>query len=91
MKIFRMHDYEWVAGQTLEECKEYLRELTGLSDEEAFDEPYEISEDAYDKLIFCTDEVDEKGKEIKRTFREELNLRIKDEPEFPVMFATTEY
>lgn len=90
MKIFSMNDCDWMAAPTLEEAKAaYLKDVYGVNstnDEgDAFDDPGEISETQYDKLLFHDDD----GK--VRSFREQLQLMIERGDKFPVLFASTEY
>ena len=89
MKIFSMNDCDWMAAETLEEAKAaYLAECwsgTGELDEDAFDDPDEISAAQYDGLLFS----DEDG--TKRTFREQLQRMMESGREkFPTFFASTE-
>jgi len=56
MKIFRMNDCDWMAAETLDEAKAaYLGTVwagTHEPENDAFDDPGEISEQQYDKLLF---------------------------------------
>ena len=91
IKIFKINDYEWLAGENLESCKKEYQEQTGCTAEESFEDPHEISKEAYDKLIYCTDEDDTEGNEIKHSFRTQLNILIESKVKFPRLFATTEW
>ena len=88
MKIFSMNDCDWMAAETLEEAKSaYLAtcwEGTREPEEAAFDDPGEISAEAYDKVLFT----DEDG--AKRSFREQLQRMIDSGEKFPTFFASTE-
>ena len=88
MKIFSMNDCDWMAAETLEEAKAaYLATCwsgTREPEEEAFDDPGEISAEAYDKVLFT----DEDG--AKRSFREQLQRMIDSGEKFPTFFASTE-
>ena len=83
MKIFSMNDCEWMAAETLEEAKVAYLEQTG-EDEDLLDDPGEIAESQYDKLMFRDDDG-------SRTFRQQLDLMIARGEKFPTFFASTEY
>ena len=86
IKVFRLNDCDWWAGENLESVKkDYLKE-TGLDAEEAFDDPEEITEEIMNKGKY----VDEDGKN-ERTFKEELDSMIKNGTKFPAFFASSEY
>ena len=90
MKIFSMNDCDWVAAETLEEAKAAYLEHTYITnstndEHDAFDDPGEITEIQYDKLLFH----DEDGK--VRSFREQLQHMIAAGEKFPTFFASTEY
>ena len=72
IKIFRINDYEWWAGNSLEEIRSAYEKITGEKPEENFEEPYELSEEQLDKYKY----VDEDEPEKTRTFREELQKNI---------------
>jgi len=92
IKVFRLNDYEWWAGETLEEVKKNYTEITGVDGEEAFDEPIEVmSEKALKSTKYHTDTKDKDGKKIVITFAEELEKQIKSKQKFPCFFATTEF
>jgi len=92
IKVFRLNDYEWWAGETLEEVKKNYTEITGVDGEEAFDESIEaMSEEALKSTKYHTDTKDKDGKAIVITFAEELENRIKSEQKFPCFFATTDF
>ena len=90
MKIFKLNDCEWVAGENLEDCKKFLCNLTQSPEDEVIDDPYELSEEQKENLIFKEDNYN-KDSSVKRTFKEELELLIKKGKKFPCFFATTEY
>ena len=90
MKVFKLNDCEWWAGESLEEIKlVYLKE-TGVSEEEAFDNPHELSDEEMDYYKFMFDESDTPLREPV-TFRQKLAEMIKEGEEFPAFFASTEY
>ena len=91
MKVYKLNDYDWWAGNTLEEVKKSYINETGVSKEEAFEEPYEVSEADMNKLKFYTTEHNDKGEEITRTFREELDYIIKEGQKFPCAFACMDW
>lgn len=83
IRVFQLNELEWWAGESLESVLKYYKEHV-CDDEETIEDPYELSDDALDTLIFNDDDGS------KRTFREELNNCIKEKQEFPCFFATTE-
>ena len=85
MKVFRMNDCDWMAGNTLKECKaEYLRFYTSELEDEAFDNPREMTQAQMEKYRF-------NGEPDERSFREELSRLVESGAEFPRFFASTEY
>lgn len=86
IKIFKLNEYDYYAGETLEDCIIHYMKETGLSREEAVDEPYKLHDNVLDFLKFK----DEDSGEVK-TFREELEQKIRDEVEFPCLFASAEF
>lgn len=93
MKIYKMNDCDWIAAENLDEAKLCLAVLIdrGVVDakfeEEYLDDPYEISEEQWDKLKF----VDEDDPKDVRSFREELQRMMDKGTKFPAFFASTEY
>lgn len=89
IKIFRVNDYEWWAGESLESIRAAYKERTGIDpdSDEGFDHPREIGELGMSKLVFFDD-----GPELaNQTFREYLDHLIACGQEFPCFFAGTEY
>lgn len=90
MKIFSMNDCDWMAAETLEEAKAaYIATVwagTREPEVEAFDDPGEISEEQYDKLLFTDFDAN-----TKCTFRQQLERMIQQGEEFPAFFASTEF
>lgn len=85
IKVFYLNDCEWWAGESLAAVKaEYLR-VTGLAEDEAFDNPYELPDDSMEKLMFTDDDG------LKMTFAEQLDRLIMSGARFPCFFATTEF
>lgn len=92
MKVFRVTDYEWWAGESLESIKLAYQEATGIDpddeDEGGFNNPHELSEEAMEKLRFILDD-DEGGETC--SFAEHLAELINRGQKFPCCFAGTEY
>ena len=88
MEIFQMNDCDWVAAEDLESAKAfYVREHSGgLPEDEAMEEPHQISDYEMGHNRFRLEDSDE-----LRTFRQELIRRIKAGDEFPCFFASTEF
>ena len=84
MKVFQMNDCEWWAAEDLESAKKACMEATGLPEDEACDDPHELSDEAMNRLIFHDDNE-------TRTFKEQLDRMIVEGTEFPVFFAMTEF
>lgn len=84
IKVFRINEYEWWAGESLETILPIYLQETGVSKEEAFVEPYELDDHSMDSLIYHDDD----GQ--TRTFREQLEKVLKDGVPCPFAFAFTE-
>lgn len=85
IRVFRLNDYDWWAGETLAQVKkDYLKE-TGMDEEEAFDEPKALTKEEMKKYT-----IREEDGTQERTFEEELKAMIKAKVDFPCMFASTE-
>lgn len=89
IKIYRISDYDWFAGSSLEECKKLAIESFGY-DEDGFEDPREITEQEMDSLFFIED-IYEGPQGEKKSFRQKLNEMIVEDVGFPDIFATTEY
>lgn len=90
MKVYRMNDCDWMAGKTLKECKtEYLRLYTSELEEDAFDNPREMTQAQMEKYRFHGEPDEPSAGE--RSFREELSRLVESGAEFPRFFASTEY
>lgn len=85
IKVFRLNDYEWWAARSLEEARSDYTETTGLSGEDAFDHPTQLSDEEMDQFIFIGDDG------TKVSFRQHLSNSIARGNQFPGPFATTEY
>jgi hypothetical protein len=93
MRVFRINDCDWWMARTSEDAKaSYLEILGPMPDDEAFDDPHELSDAELDRLMFVdVDDHDQPLKKTRRTFREELQRRIDAGVTVPEMFASTEY
>jgi len=93
LKVFALNDYEWWVGYDLESVKKaYLKE-TQISEDEAFENPRELTKkEMTSKFIRIVEEEElNYAKAGKYTFAEFLELMSKNENKFPCMFACTEY
>lgn len=98
-RVFRMNDYEWWMAHSKEEVLQAYVEAQACSLEDCKqygliepDEVVELTEAELDRLIFTDDECSRDDPTRKRSFRLELHRRIRvDQPQFPEMFATTEF
>lgn len=86
IKIFRLNDCDWYAGNNLEDCINEAIKQTGLTREEVVDNPSELTDNDMEKC-----HLQEEGKIDKLTFREALDDLIEDNVTFPCFFASTEY
>lgn len=85
-RVFKLNDCDWWVARTMGEAKsDYIATVGPMSDEEAFDEPYELTDHDMGTLKI-TDHDD--PKHPKMTFREYLDQMA---PKAPGMFASTEY
>ena len=87
--IYKMNDYDWVAAKSMEEARTFYKDMTGLSDEEAFDGEYELDDEELDRLQFTeTDDFDKPTG--KCSFREHLAHELTGGEVAPFFFASTE-
>lgn len=93
LRVFRLNDCDWWAARTLEEAKADYQKCCGpMADEEAFDEPRELTDAELDRLKFHDrDDADRIIRKTIRTFREELRQQAHADSITPRMFACTEY
>ena len=92
IKIYKMSDYDWFVGESLEDCKEMaVKDFDYDLDGNSFDDPREITETEMDTLIFIEDDGDGYPDGTRKTFRQKLNEMIEEGASFPDLFATTEY
>jgi len=85
IKVFRLDDYEWWAGESLQDCIDAAGRMWGFAGEqlrEAVVDAYEIEDQELDTLKLVADE-----QGTKHTFREALNKMIADQVRFPAFFA----
>lgn len=86
IRVYRMDDIEWWAGESLAACVAEGRSQCGpdcYPDDPS--EQYEVSDEAMQRLKF----IDEDGS--TRSFSEELARRIAAGEDFPQPFACTEF
>lgn len=69
MNIYRINDYEWVAGSTLESAREWYKEMTG---ERADDDAAQLDDAELDRLTFTDFEGDFGPEAGRYTFRQAL-------------------
>ena len=96
MKVFQMNDCDWWAGENLDDCLKGMAEEMGtevekLSDDGYIDEPFELSEKTLNESTFVDNLEAPIEKQIRRTFKEELNRLVATGAKFPCLFATTEF
>ncbi len=91
IKVFRVDDADWWAGEDVESVKAAYLEETGLDAEEAFggDEPWELTGETMDSTTFYDDLSDKEAG--SRTFAEQLKQMVDAGCQFPCSFASTEY
>ena len=87
IRVFRMNDCDWMAGETLEECEEvYLKYWSGTKDDGVtLYNPGQVSNDFIQTVPFTRED----GTVV--TFQEELNSLIAAGQKFPCFFASTEF
>lgn len=88
IKVFRLNECEWYAGETAEECIAYAMELTGeprasiVEDEDSISA---LSPEAMARYEF----LNEAGKK-EGSFQQQLDKMIASGETFPCLFACTE-
>jgi hypothetical protein len=93
IRIFQIHDTEWWAGRTMQEVVDAAAKAWGFevgSDDYRMmtEEAIELTDETMDRLQFS---YDDDNAALKRTFRDELDLRIADPTNtFPQFFAGVE-
>lgn len=87
-RVFQMNDHpEWWIARTLEEAKAAVAEAWGDDDPELVVDAFELSDESLSAETLTDDEADPP---VKRTFREELDLRIARGLAAPEFFAAVE-
>lgn len=91
IKVFRMDDNEWWAGESLADCIAEGRRQCGADcypDDPS--EQYELDDQDMQRLVFI-DESDGAEPPVKRTFAEELARRVAAGEQFPQPFAAEDW
>ncbi len=93
IKIFRLNDCDYYIGKDLDSCKKHYMKETGLDEDEALEEPEELTEGQLKIFMFNNREGDidyfPKG---ELTFKKALELEIENnDRDYPYLFASTEY
>jgi len=94
IKIFRLNDYEWYAGETLQECIDWLMKATKydkdsdlhFGEDDFVDDPSELTEEQMNTLMFYDEDTD-----TKMTFRQRLDKLIAEGETFPCPFAGSDW
>ena len=89
IKVFKLNDCDWYAGETIDHAKEALIDDLSEHDnpdkEQFFFEPKELTQKQMETLIVRDD-----GDEIEYTFAEHLRARLEGGSIPPFAFASTE-
>ena len=85
MRVFKLNEYDWVAAETMEEAIEWYLKETGLSREDAIDEPEE--EEYLDSKM----RVDEAMDSEQITLKEQISRHIQAGEPFPLLLCSTEF
>jgi hypothetical protein len=89
VNIYKLNDCDWVAAESIEEARTFYKDLTGLSDDEAFEDEYQLDDEELDRLRFTeTDDFDKPLGEC--SFREHLAHALANGEAAPFFFASTE-
>lgn len=88
LKIFRVNDCEWYLAKNLQQAVELAMSDSELPEDEACDNPREVTEEEMNRLKFIDDTYRQDS--TSRTFAEELARQIANGA-VPGPFATTEY
>jgi hypothetical protein len=91
VKVFKMNDCDWYAGRNLEEVKAFVLAETGMPEDEAFDNPGELSDEAMRELRFRHTDGNDLRAKTTVSFAERLAEMVAEGQEFPAFFASTEY
>lgn len=91
IRVYRMDDMEWWAGESLADCiVEGRRQCGAECYPDAEEEGYELDDEQMQRLVFI-DESDGAEPPVKRTFAEELARRVAAGEEFPQPFAAEDW
>lgn len=85
IRVFKLDDCEWWAGESLVSCLIAAREQAGVECYDDPDEQCEVLQETLEHIKF----VDEDGS--VRTMAEELRLQIEAGTTFPCILAATEW
>jgi hypothetical protein len=91
-RIFKLNDCDWWIARSIDEAKaSFQKECGPMPDDEAFDEPCELTDADMDTLKIAESDENERRTGKFLTFREYLIERIGDGLDSPEMFASTEW
>lgn len=91
IRIYRLDDTDWWAGESLQACIDEARSQCGAGSYcDAEDEGQEVSDAEMQQLIYV-DESDGAQPPIERTFAEQLAREVADGGGFPRLFASTDW
>lgn len=87
IRVFVVKECDWWAAESLEAAKADYLEFMDVPEEDAFDDPRELTADEMERFQF----VDEDG--TRRSFRAQLDVLVAERaPDgFPCPFASREY
>jgi len=90
MKVFKLNDCDWWAGDSLEAVKAAYMAETGLDEDEAFDDARECTEKELAEIQFYIGDPHEDDVNTI-SFAERLEYLIKVNTVTPCLFASSEY
>lgn len=90
IRVYRMDDNEWWAGESLAACVEEGQRQCGPDCYDDSSEQYELSDEQMQRMVFI-DESDGAEPPVKRSFAEELARRIAAGERFPQSFAAEDW
>lgn len=86
IKVFRVNECDWVLAHTLPEAKSWYKNEVGMSAEEAFNNPVELTDEKLRALRFTK----ENGQKV--SFKQRLIEEVsRDTYNVPRLFGSTEY
>ena len=86
MNVYQMNDVEWWIGPSLEECIADYPEQ-----EHVDDDAHQLSDAELDGLTFTVVDGDEYPTGEERSFRQQMEIEVREGGKFPRMFASTDY